>query len=159
MFVKQIERITGSRNCITETLRLDYFEGDQTSILNSSYKNTEYGIKQLLCADSNTRDSYFLDEIQKQELNRTEKIDSDGVTFIKTDFRFDDTENFKTLFEENKNEDEIVVFTHEWLLQVPFRKNLVKYFELLQKSNVVKKNIKEFCKYFEKNGAEYVFEF
>lgn len=159
IFVKQIERITGSKNCIAQTLRLDYFEGGKSSILNSSYKNTEYGIKQLLCADSSTRNSYFLDENQKQELNRTEKIDSDGVTFIKTDFRFDDIENFKTLFDENRDEDEIVVFTHEWLFQVPFRKNLLKYFEQMQKSRAVKKNIKRFCEFFEEKNAEYVFEF
>lgn len=159
MFVKQIERIAGSKKCITQTVRLDYFEGNRDSVFYASYKNTGNGIKQLLCADSDTRCSYFLDENQKQELNRTEKIYFDDLTFIKTDFRFDDVENFKNLFEENKNEDEVVVFTHEWLLQVPVRKNLVKYFEQARKSNAVRKNINVFCQFYEKTDAEYVFEF
>ena len=159
MFVKQIERITGNKNCITQTVRLDYFEGSKESIQNNSYKNKFCGIKQLLCADSNVRNSYFLNETQKKELNDTEKINVDGLSFIKTDFRFDNIENFKTFFKENQNEDEIVVFTHEWLLRIPFRKNLVKYFLQVHKSDTVKKNINEFCKFFEKGDAEYVFSF
>ena len=159
MFVKQIERITGNIDCITQTVRLDCFEGNEESIQCNSFKRMLCGIKQLLCADSNERNSYFLDDTQNQEVNRIEKINVDGLIFIKTDFRFDDTENFKTFFEENQNENEVIVFTHEWLLEVPFRKNLIKYFLQVRKSKNVKNNIHEFWKFFEKKDAEYVFEF
>lgn len=98
MFVNQIERITGTLNCITQTARLDYFSGDKKFIESISYKNTKSGIQQLLCADSSSRDSYYLDSAQKSEINKKEMIFADNLAFIKTDLRFDDTKKFKKLF-------------------------------------------------------------
>lgn len=159
MFVKQIERITGNKNCITQTVRLDYFEGSKEYVNEISYKKSKCGIKQLLCADSSTRESYFLNEEQENKLNKTEKITSDGFTFIKVDFRFDNIKNFKPLFNENKDEEEVVVFTHEWLLQIPHRKNLIKHFVQIAKSHLVKRNINKFCSFYKERNSNYIFEF
>lgn len=159
MFVKQIERITGSRNCITQTVRLDYFEGSKEYVNEISYKKSKCGIKQLLCADSSTRASYFLNEEQENKLNKTEKITSDDFFFIKTDFRFDNIKSFKPLFNENKEEEEVVVFTHEWLLQILHRKNLIKYFVQIAKSYLVKRNINKFCSFYKERNSDYIFEF
>lgn len=159
MFVNQIERITGTSDCITQTVRLDYFSGNKKFIEAISDKSTKNGIRQLLCADSNNRSSYYLDEIQITELNKNELLFVGDLVFIKTDFRFDDTKNFKKLFLENKNESEVVVFTHEWLLEPAMRKNVFKYFLQFLNSKKIKSNINKFFKYFKDKNCEYVFEF
>ena len=81
------------------------------------------------------------------------------MTFVKTDFRFDDTENFRKLFFENKDESEVVVFTHEWLLEPARRKNVLKYFLQLLNSRKIKCNVDKFLKYYKDKNCEYVFEF
>ena len=97
MFVSQIERVAGASDCITQTVRLDYFSGGKKFIESISDKNTKCGIRQLLCADSSGRDSYYLDSVQKSEINKKEMIFADNLAFIKTDLRFDDTKKFKKL--------------------------------------------------------------
>lgn len=158
MFVSQIERITGTSDCITKTVRLDYFSGDKKFIEAISDKSTKNGIRQLLCADS-SRDSYYLDSVQKSELNKSEMLIADNLFFAKTDFRFDDIKNFKELFLENKDENEVVVFTHEWLLEPAMRKNVFKYFLQLLNSKKIKFNINRFFEYYTDKDCEYVFEF
>ncbi|HAZ96125.1 MAG TPA: hypothetical protein DCW73_02530 [Treponema sp.] len=158
MFVNQIERITGTSDCIAKTVRLDYFSGDKKFIEAISDKSTKNGIRQLLCADS-SRDSYYLDSVQKSELNKSEMLIADNLFFAKTDFRFDDIKNFKELFLENKDENEVVVFTHEWLLEPAMRKNVFKYFLQLLNSKKIKFNINRFFEYYTDKDCEYVFEF
>ncbi|WP_294015803.1 hypothetical protein [uncultured Treponema sp.] len=159
MFVSQIERITGAFDCITRTVRLDYFSGDKRFVESISDGNTECGIRQLLCADSSSRDSYYLDSVQKRELNKNEMLFADNLAFVKTDFRFDDIKNFKKLFSENKDESEVVVFTHEWLLEPARRRNALRYFLQLLNSRKIKCNIDKFFKYYKDKNCEYVFEF
>lgn len=159
MFVNQIERITGTSDCIAKTVRLDYFSGDKKFIEVITDKSSKNGIRQLLCADSSNRDSYYLDEIQKTELNKNELLFADDLIFVKTDFRFDDVKNFRRLFYENKDESEIVVFTHEWLLEPAMRKNVFKYFLQFLNSRKIKSNINKFLKYYADKNCEYVFEF
>lgn len=157
MFVNQIERIAGTSDCITQTVRLDYFSGDKKFIEAISDKSTKCGIRQLLCADSNSRDSYYLSGTQR--LNKNELLFADNLLFVKTDFRFDDVKNFKRLFYENKDESEVVVFTHEWLLEPATRKNVFKHFLQLLNSRKIKCNINKFFKYYTDKDCEYVFEF
>ena len=157
--MSQIERITGASGCITQTVRLDYFSGGRRFIESISDGNTECGIRQLLCADSGSRDSYYLDSAQKSELNKNEFLLADNLAFVKTDFRFDDTRNFRELFSENKDESEVVVFTHEWLLEPARRKNALRYFLQLLNSRKIKCNIDKFFKYYKDKNCEYVFEF
>ncbi len=159
MFVSQIERITGVSDCITQTVRLDYFSGDKRFVESISDGNTECGIRQLLCADSSSRDSYYLDSAQKSLLNKNEMLLADSLAFVKTDFRFDDIKNFKKLFSENKTENEVVVFTHEWLLKPAKRKNVLGYFLQLLNSRKIKCNIDKFFNYYTNKNCEYIFEF
>lgn len=159
MFVNQIERITGTSDCIARTVRLDYFSGDKKFIESISDKSTRCGIRQLLCADSSSRDSYYLDSVQKSVLNKNELLFADNLTFVKTDFRFDDIKNFKKLFLENKDESEVVVFTHEWLLEPARRKDVFKYFLQFLNSRKIKRNINKFFKYCKDKNCECVFEF
>ena len=155
----QKQRIAGAFDCITRRVRLDYFSGDKRFVESISDGNTECGIRQLLCADSSSRDSYYLDSVQKRELNKNEMLFADNLAFVKTDFRFDDIKNFKKLFSENKDESEVVVFTHEWLLEPARRRNALRYFLQLLNSRKIKCNIDKFFKYYKDKNCEYVFEF
>lgn len=147
MFVNEIERITGTSESITSTVRLDYFEGKRDEILQVSSTFFNNGISALLCADSKTRSSYFLSDVQEKQLNEFERLHIDGLYFFETDFRFDDYQNFETLLLENKNDKELIVFTHEWLLYLPRRKNIIKYLSSLKESKIIKSNIENFLVY------------
>ncbi len=159
MFVSEIARITGTTKSITSTVRLDYFKGSKDEILQSSCEFFGNGISALLCADSKTRSSYFLSEIQEEKLNAFESVQVDGLYFYETDFRFDDYKNYETLFLENAGEEQLIVFTHEWLLYVPLGKNIVKYLDSLKQSKKVKSNIDAFFTYCLDNDSMYVYEF
>lgn len=159
MFVNEIERITGTTKSITSTVRLDYFKGNKDEVLQSSCGFLDNGISALLCADSKTRSSYFLNEIQEEKLNALENIQVDGLYFYETDFRFDDYKNYETLFLENVGEKQLIVFTHEWLLYVPLGKNIIKYLDSLKQSKKVKSNIDAFFTYCLDNDLMYVYEF
>lgn len=160
MFVKQTVRIAGSTESISQTVRLDCFNGSfEECLASSSYIGIDCGIKTLLCADSETRPSYFLTEEQEQELNETEFIYTEEFDFIKTDFRFDDWTNYKNLFGQNKDEAELVVFTHEWILNPPLRRNFILYFFSVCRKWIIERNINDFFTRLSKTDCVYVSEF
>jgi hypothetical protein len=61
-FVSAIYTFTGDYGCIDRITRLGYFGGTLSNVL--AIKNTEHGIIGLLCADSTSRDSYYLNHKQ-----------------------------------------------------------------------------------------------
>lgn len=154
--MNEIIRITGSKKSFCQTCRLERFKGERQEILENSNSIIEGGISELLCADSYERKSYYLNSNQQSLLNKNEKITSDLINFYSTDFRFDNYKNFKSLFSQNKGENELVVFTHEWLLNPPVRKNFFMYFISLYKKWRVKKNINTFMTYCIKENYEFV---
>lgn len=159
-FIKEIKRITGSVNSISTTVRLDYFKGSEGDILRNSFLNTEQGITALLCADSETRKSYYLTQEQQTELNDKEiLLDKSGIYFFSTDFRFDDYKDFNFVFTKNQNEDEIIVFTHEWLLNVPLRKNIFLYLANIYRRSQIIKNIEAFFSWCSSQNYKYVTDF
>lgn len=161
MFVESVLKFAGSGQCVSQTVRLDRFSGRREECAACSYRNMEYGIRQLLTADSRTRQSYYLSDAEIAELNSVEMyVDGNtGIEFYSTDFRFDDCKNFKRLCKENMGESEVVVFTHEWLLNVPVRRNLFRYIQFLCKRFFVKRNISVFLHSFETKECEYVTDF
>lgn len=159
-FIKEIKRITGSENSISTTVRLDYFEWTERDILLNSFLNAEYGITALLCADNETRKSYYLTQEQQTELNDKEIVlDKSGIYFFTTDFRFDDFKNFDFVFTKNRDEHEIIVFTHEWLLNVPLRKNIFLYLANIYRRSQVIKNIENFFSWCSSQNYKYVTDF
>lgn len=160
MFVESILKFAGSGQCISQTVRLDRFLGSREEIEGCSHRNVEYGIRQLLTADSRTRRSYYFSDAEIAELNNRELYadDSTGIEFYSTDFRFDDYRNFRRLCKENMGEGEVVVFTHEWLLNVPMRRNVFRYVQFLCKRFFVKRNISVFLHSLESGEFEYVVE-
>lgn len=142
-FIDTALEITGSEKCISQTLRLDRFLGEYKNISEHSFEQYPLGIKQLLTADSKTRQSYYLTSEAQKEIANYEKWNdsSNKISFYATDFRFDDYKDFSNFFNDNKNEKEIVVFTHEWLLFFPMRRNLLAYFKELYRAKRIKRNI------------------
>lgn len=138
-FLKAIIRITGDEACISDCLRLERFLGNMDDILNT--KNTLIPVKQLLTADDKNRKSYYLDSESLNKLHVAEKLEKDGLQFFETDFRFDNPSNYKKLFRSNFGEDELIVFTHEWLLKNKLRKNIPIYIYIVKLKNGVLKLI------------------
>lgn len=152
----EIIRITGSKKSLCQTCRLERFKGEQQEIFDNSSYVIDGGIGVLLCADSPERKSYYLNSKQQILLNENEKIISDSIIFCSTDFRFDNYKAFKALFSQNKGENELIVFTHEWILNPTFRRNLFKYFVTVNKKWRVKKTINTFMNYCVKENYEFV---
>lgn len=136
-FVNEIIRITGTSNTITKIVRLEKFQGELGLILD--LKNSKHGIKALLTSDDN-RNSYYLNEDQNNILRIDEKYydEINNLWFYVTDFRFDNAEKVSYLYDLNRYENEIFCFTHEWILSIEFKKNIVKYCLALINSKKVK---------------------
>lgn len=139
-FINEIIRITGSSTSIAKIVRLEKFKGDLNTIL--GMKNNQHGINTLLTADDD-RNSYYLNEIQKSILIAEEKYHDtiNNIKFYVTDFRFDNPKDVPYLYGLNSNETEIICFTHEWLLSIPYRKNLILYLFSVAKSISIKTKI------------------
>ena len=137
-----------------------YFKGEEEDIISNSFFSTECGITALLCADSETRKSYYLNHEEQKELNNKEIIlDRTGIYFFLTDFRFDDFKKFDLYFAQNKGESELIVFTHEWVLNVPLRKNIFLYLTNIYRRSQVIKNIETFFSWCSSQNYEYVTDF
>lgn len=157
--MRELERITGSKESLSPTVRLDRFLGTREEILSVSRDKNPAGISSLLCADSDTRQSYYLGAAEIEALNRDEKILLDGIGFYKTDYRFDDWHAYKSFFAQNYAEDDVIVFTHEWILNPRPRKKFIAWFFDLVRGFFVKRNINQCLAYFSQNGAIFVNEF
>ena len=146
--MKTLLKITGSPDCISDTARLHYYKGEKDEVS---------GYKALLTADSDSRPSYFLSAAQKRELLESEKIfDTEtAIHFYKTDFRLDNPFQFKRLFAQNKDEREIVFFTHEWLLQVRPRRNVILWAWALIKRQMIFSHLEKVCAYAKKENLKF----
>lgn len=145
--VECLANISG-KQCITSTVRLDKFQGtrqelEQTKIL-----------KSFLTADNPTRNSYYIGN--NKSLNENEFYADTLKTFYRTDFRLDNPDEFKELFSENKCENCIVFFTHEWLLENPMRLNLYSYIKKQYKINQIWDNLEYICIYAKANNYKFV---
>lgn len=147
-FYKEIVRITGSKNSFDTFPRVDRFLGTYDEVKNIAKRFNKNGITGLLTADSAERDSYYLSKKlskkQKEELNENRYFyDNDlALSFIPTSFRFDDLGKLNYNSKVNFGKSVVIVFTHEWLLNIVLRKNILIYIKLLCKSIRVKCTIK-----------------
>ena len=112
--VSELERITGS---VTHTLRLSMFHGNRDAL----ERLKELGVKVLLTADDD-RLSYYLDEENSKYIAVHDSYEDSFFTFVSTDLRLDKLANFAvypslvTIALDSMQNEIIVVFTHEWLM-------------------------------------------
>lgn len=111
-------------------------------------KSIENGIEGLLSADNIDFHplSYYLNAEQQEQLNQYESYFDENLNlmFVKTDFRFDDPNKVPAKIIENEDDEFLVVFTHEWILSYPLRKNLFILGKQIYRSFLVKKSINDF---------------
>ena len=83
-FVSAIYTLTGDYDCIDSFTRLGYFNGTLANVL--LIKGASHGIAGLLCADTTSRDSYYLDSTQNAIVqNKGKYYDlKNELVFIKT---------------------------------------------------------------------------
>ena len=92
----------------SSTIRLHFFHATQDEV--DHLRNR--GITRLLAADDD-RISYSLTESENSQLLVDEILTKNGMTYISTDHRVERDNTIAGLIR-NANDDEFVVFTHEW---------------------------------------------
>ena len=92
----------------SNTLRLHYFYATPEKIKLVISR----GITKLLAADDD-RISYSLPENDNAQLQSQELLQKDGMTYVSTDLRIERDNTLWGLIK-NANDDEFVIFTHEW---------------------------------------------
>ena len=80
----------------------------------------KHGIKKLLSADDD-RVSYSLSEKDNKSLMQAETLTKIGMKYVSTDLRIERDNVILGLWK-NLNDEELVVFTHEWAYSKPFIK-------------------------------------
>ncbi len=102
-----------SENAIDNATRLSMFSGSK-AVMEIIAKDT----KIFYTADDN-RNSYYFDETLSEQVFKNGEYSEDGILFIKTDLRLDNTElpilSVHRLLS-NDSDKRIEVFTHEWLM-------------------------------------------
>lgn len=109
---EEIRRFAGEES-VTQTLRLHYWYGteDMLDFLDSK------GVRAVLCPDSSTI-GYDLTEDENNMLKQSESgVFEDNIIYYKTDMRYENIEKVKDAFEQYKEDQIIVVFTHAWCFE------------------------------------------
>ena len=140
LVINELIRITGSESSIEKIIRLHNYAGNFESIM--SLNEDENGIIGLLTADDD-RDSYYLDSTKSSELRLNGREVIDDLLFIPTDIRLESIDNFEKIDNEFLNgvDSEIIVFTHEWLLE----------------DKEIRKKLEYICESAVRNGYEFDF--
>ena len=117
-------KITGGKECFTDTIRLHYFAGSNDTV--NFLK--EAGINRLLCADDD-RGSYNLSEDAEKELKLKGfwYNESIGMEYVITDFRLENIEDIdKEICKiKQSSRNNFAIFTHEkYLKEVDIRAKL-----------------------------------
>lgn len=130
LVAKQLKRITGcEEEDLSRTVRLDRFTGTEEQI-KALY--TEYGVDVFLAADDEERESYYLNDEERQVLNEEDMYKDGNITFTPTDIRVENIENLDELYmllEEHSTENKLVVFTHEYKLSTKVKRFICKIAE------------------------------
>lgn len=112
-FVNAIYKLTGDYDCIDTFTRLGFFGGNLKNVL--AVKNKTYGIKGLLCADTTSRASYYLnDEQNKIVQSKGKYLDTENeLVLLKTITR----NNADMIYEIQNNlsyQKYVEIFMHEY---------------------------------------------
>lgn len=113
VFIPSFNRVdsiltTKFKRAKSSVIRLHYFHATQEEVNHLRDK----GITTLLAADDD-RISYSLTETENSELMKKEVLEKNGMTYISTDHRVERDNTLIGLIR-NAEDDEFVIFTHEW---------------------------------------------
>ena len=124
-----IARITGE---YAKSLRLHYFYATRQEI--DSLES-----RQILCLFSadDDRISYDLPKAINEQLIKSESLDFHNIHYERTDIRIENSNLIQSLYS-NRNDDKIVIFTHEWALssrKITYKTLLLLFFLKIYNSN------------------------
>lgn len=101
---------------VCHTVRLHFFAGSKETV----EELEKQGISALLAADDD-RISYYLTEEENRALRASESgfLQKGNMKFYRTDIRYEKTEDILAALEARKQQERIVIFTHEyeWIKQ------------------------------------------
>lgn len=104
------------KDSLSHTIRLHFFGGSSKAV----EELEQQGVKALLAADDD-RISYCLTEEENTLLRTSESgfLQKGNMKFYRTDIRYEKTEDILAALEARKNQERIVLFTHEqnWISQ------------------------------------------
>lgn len=141
--VNELIRITGSKDCIDNVIRLQNFAGNKNCI--QAIHDQPNGVDGLLTADD-LRTSYYLDKTDNEYIYAHDYLKDNDIYFYSTDLRMEFVDSVDNKIDEftsptwNNQLNALVVFTHEWLLD-----------------NKIKNSIDKLCRYAYENGYSFVF--
>lgn len=135
--INELKRIVGEES-IESVIRLEKFKANEQTVL----ALRDLGIVGLLGADTDDRENYYLSEEKNQELFKSDYIYDENLNIFiyKTDLRIERIDNFNENINDCVNDNNLIIFTHEWQL-----KGKTKYY------------LEKICKWSIMNG--YTFEF
>lgn len=123
---KELSRITGVTDYGIDTVRLDRFAGTYEQI---NALKSECGINVFLAADQKDRQSYFISTEENELMYKNDILEVNGIYMTPTDIRIENIESnneLEMLLSNNREELNLVVFTHEWMMD---DKKVKKYIE------------------------------
>lgn len=131
-FEKEIKRIVGSK--CSKTLRIHNFSLtlEQIKWLKNKRKISTLLLKEKMDADAN---NYSLDTENLKKIYNTGYILKEGIKYRKSDIRLE--KNEKEKYEEN-----MVIYTHEWVYYDDYEKNYEK--------------LKQICSYAKENNYKFI---
>lgn len=132
--VEQIKRIAGEAS-ISNIVRTHFFHGNSMAV--RAWKDC--GVKLLLSADDN-RGSYDMKAWEEEIAKKGKYIRKNGgIQFLATDIRLESFEMDINQFLNNYEKNEMVIFTHERLLDdILFRERIVRVLtSLIKKQEII----------------------
>lgn len=135
----QIERFTGTKDCISRQLRLGYFNcpSEEEAV---SIANIQNGVKIYSTADDNRTDNMYLDGNQREEMNSKGLLydTNNELVFIKSMPRLDDATNISaiisTLQQVKGTQKVLEMFCHE-SSYITYKTAMINLFNSLKSSN------------------------
>lgn len=116
--VQELIRITGSEDCIDNFVRLDRYQADSDMI--QYLHSADSGLVGLLGADDSNRQSYALTDVEMDQMYTEDWCeDFSGMYYTPTDIRLekiDSNDVFYQYLSVVSQQDRIIIFTHEWVL-------------------------------------------
>lgn len=143
ILIQELKRLVGEKS-ITRTIRMEKFTCNEENAI--ALKECELGIIGLLGTDSNDKQDYYLDENTNNKLFEEDYYydDNNEIFIYNTDLRLENIKKLKEELKKVENDENIIVFTHEWVIN--------------SKRNIKERiYLHEICKYAIRNNYKFKF--
>lgn len=139
---------------LANALRLHYYYGPD-SLIQCIDKNIP-----LICADTENRLSYDLDQTEADMLWEKRSLNTNGRRYLSTDVRIENHILIERELQRFHNRDTLIIFTHEWALSEQSAKSFLKaliYERTLRINALNRSNLHKAVKWLYDNNYEFSF--